>query len=215
MTTLMNMSKRLALLSLIALTGCASLSFLGGGKKEADASIYTLRSPGTERAAPAAAAKGRAVIAVPKPELPPGLETERIALYFQQGHRLDYYAGAKWSAPLDALLQDLVIQKVQQKLPSKVVGTPDLASSAQYKLALKFTDVAPVYENAPDQPPRLDVGMTVTVVSLPRETVRTQFTLKRSVPASANTLTTITSELGTLLQSLTDDALQRAAPYLG
>jgi len=214
MTTLKRMQRLFLMLPLLIVAGCSSLSLLGGGKQD-QSSIYTLRATEPERAAPAAAPRGRAVIAVPKPELPPGLETERIALYFQQGRRLDYYADAKWSAPLDALLQDLVIQKVQQKLPGKVVGTPDLASSAQYKLALKFTDVAPVYESAPDKPPRLDVGMTVTVVSMPRETVRTQFTLKRSVPASANSLTTITSELGNLLQSVTDDALARAAPYLG
>jgi len=214
MTTLI-IKRGLALLSVVALTGCASLSFLGGGKKADDTSIYTLRGTAMERPVARAASNGRSVIAVPKPELPPGLETERIALYFQQGRRLDYYADAKWSARLDDLLQDLVIQKVQQKLPGKVVGTPDLAATAQYRLSLKFTDVQPVYEDAPDKPPRLDVGMTVTVVSLPRETVRTQFSLRRSVPASANTLTTITSELGNLLGSLTDDALQRAAPYLG
>ncbi len=151
---------------------------------------------------------------VPKPELPAGFDTERIALFLDQGRRLDYYADAKWSARLDDLLQDFLIQKAQQDLPGKVVGSPDLAA-AKYKLALKVDDFEPVYMDAPDKAPRLDVAMTVTVVTLPGETVKTQFSVKKSVPASGNTLTTITNELGDLLHSVTDEALQKAAPFLG
>ena len=77
------------------------------------------------------------------------------------------------------------------------------------------TDFEPVYMAAPDKAPRLDVAMTVTVVTLPGEAVKTQFSVKKSAPASGNRLSTITNELGDLLHSVTDEALQKAAPYLG
>jgi hypothetical protein len=54
--------------------------------------------------------------------------------------------------------------------------------------------------------------MTVTVIDLPGERVRNQFTVKKSAPASENRLTPITAELGKLLQSAIDEALARAAP---
>ena len=153
------------------------------------------------------------MVVVPKPELPPGLDTERIALYLDQGHRLDYYADARWSARLDELLQNFLIEKVRQRLPGKIVGTPDLASSARYKLAIKVTDFGPVYAGAPDKPPRLDVGMTVTVLA--GDMAKTQFTIKKSAAAADNKLRDVTSGLENVLQSATDEALQKATPFLG
>ena len=203
----------IALIPILGLAGCISLPPLLGGMKEAKPeSIYTLHS-GT--AASAKPAMGNNIVVVPKPELPPGLETERIALSFEGGRRLDYYADAKWSAPLDSLLQNFVIDKVQQKLPGKVVGTQDLGGSAKYKLALKFNEFGPFYEGMPDKPPRLDVGVTVTVIAAPKDTVKTQFTLKKSAPVEANNLTTITGGLEKLLQDVTEEALAKAAPSLG
>ena len=201
-----------ATLGLALATGCVSL---GGNKPSATESIYTIHASATGPSGPSKQAKGPVTIVVPKPELPPGLNTERIVLYLDQGHRLDYYADAKWSAPLDDLLQDFLIEKTRQSLPGKVIGTPDLASSARYKLAVKVTDFGPVYAGAPDKPPRLDVGMTVTVLALPNETAKAQFTIRRSVPASDNNLKDVTSGLENVLQSATDEALQKAAPFLG
>lgn len=199
------------LLPLLAMAGCGSLPLIGGNKEKPE-SIYTLHGGAMASAKPV---KGGTVVEVPKPELPPGLESERIALSFDNGRRLDYYADAKWSAPLGNLLQDFTIEKAQQKLPGKIVGTQDLAASAKYKLVLKFNEFGPVYEGMPNTPPRLDVGVTVTVIAMPRETVRTQFNLKKSVPVAANNLTMITGGLEKLLQDVTDEALQRAAPDLG
>ena len=201
------------LVPLLAISACISLPpLLGGAKESAPEAIYTLHAGDTPFGVPA---KGGPVVVVPKPELPAGFDTERIALHFDDGRRLDYYADAKWSARLDALLQDFMVQKVKQKMPQKIVGTPDLGSSAKYKLALKFNEFGPVYEGMPDKPPRLDVGVTVTVISMPRETVAAQFTLKKSAPVAANNLTTITGGLEKLLQEVTDEVLRRAAPNLG
>ena len=145
----------------------------------------------------------------------PRIETERIALYLNDGHRLDYYSDAKWSAALDELLQDFLVQEAQKKMPASAVGTTDLAASARYRLAVKFADFEPVYADGPDKAPTLTVAMTMTVVSLPGEKVQAQFTVRRTAPASANTLTAVTDGLETLLKTSTDEALQRAAPYLG
>jgi len=96
------------------------------------------------------------MIVVPKPELPPGLDTERIALYLDQGHRLDYYADARWSARLDELLQNFLIEKVRQlrleqhvEFHNKYMQLPEL---------LNFLSVTDVYLATPLDPNHLQGG---------------------------------------------------------
>ena len=199
----------------LALTGCITIG--GSANKDAaSTNIYTLKPAAEMHAAPARApARGRTVVVVPKPQLPAGFDTERIALLFEQDRRLDYYADAKWSARLDDLLQDFVVSRAQDELPGKVVGTPELTPSPKYRIALTFTDIQPVYAGMADKAPRLDAAVTVSIVTVPGNAVKTQFKVQKSAPASANTLTAITNEMGKLLQTLTDEALQKAAPFLG
>jgi ABC-type uncharacterized transport system auxiliary subunit len=201
------------LLALLAMSGCISLPS-SSSESEPPPSIYTLHPLRSANAEPTGPAKTSAIIVVSKPEVPTGFDTERIALYFEQGRRLDYYADAKWSGRLDDLLQDFIIQTARHDLPGKVVDTTDLAAAAQFKLSVKITDFQPVYPNGPDSAPRLDVAMTVTLITVPGGTVKANVSVKQSAPASANRLSVITKELEALLQSLTDQALREIAPHL-
>jgi hypothetical protein len=56
--------------------------------------------------------------------------------------------------------------------------------------------------------------MTVTLVALSDETVKAQFSLKKTAPCSANTMTAVIKELELLLQSVMREALQKIAPSL-
>ena len=173
--------------------------------------VFTLQTSDAQLKTRPMQMRGSAVVVVTKPEMPPALATDRIALFFEQDRRIDYYADAKWSGKLDDVVQEVLISRAQQRLPMTVVGTQSRALG-DYRLSVKITNLEPVYKAAADAPPRLDVEMTVTVIALPQERVRTQFTVKKSAQASENRLTPITAELGTLLQSVIDEALARAAP---
>ena len=191
----------------LGLSACISVN-LGGPPP---ATVFTLEAPDGQMKANPTQAKGSTVVVVPKPEVPPALATDRIALLFEQDRRMDYYADAKWSGKLDDLVQEFLINRAQEKLPSDCGGQAR-AGVGDYRLSVKVTSLEPVYKGAADKPPRLDVEMTVTVIDLPEERVRAQFTVKKSAPASENRLTPITNELGKLLQSAIDEALARAAP---
>jgi ABC-type uncharacterized transport system auxiliary subunit len=197
---------------LVCLTLSACISIGGGDSKDkTPTSIYTLHP----KDATAVAGKGAATVAVPKPELPPGLAgTQRIALIFGAGAKMDYYADARWSAGLDDLAQAVLIQAARRGLKGAVVNTPELGASARYKLAVKITDFQPVYKDTPDTIPTLTVGMTVTVTSQPVGAAQTQFSVKKTAPATANTLTDVTKGLEMLLQAAADEAIQKAAPAL-
>jgi ABC-type uncharacterized transport system auxiliary subunit len=191
----------------LGVSGCISVN-LGGAPP---VTVFTLQAPEGQMKAPAGDVRGRTVVVVPKPDLPPALATDRIALMFEQDRRMDYYADAKWSGKLDELVQEFLIDRAQQQLPRTVVEKTELAS-ANYRLVVKVTNFEPVYKGAADAAPRLEVAMTVTIIDLPGERIRTQFTVKKSAPASENRLTPITAELGKLLQSAIDEALAKAAP---
>ena len=48
-------------------------------------------------------------LAILKPRVRAGLESDRIAALYPD-RRLDYFADARWSGPLDEVLQDLAVQ---------------------------------------------------------------------------------------------------------
>ena len=84
----------------MTLTACGSLF----SSKEPAPSLYLLSvSPGQ------AGAEIAADLSILRPQVRSGLDTDRIAVLYAD-RRLDYYAVARWSAPLDEVVQDLALQ---------------------------------------------------------------------------------------------------------
>jgi ABC-type uncharacterized transport system auxiliary subunit len=201
------------ILSPLAVSACISLPF-GEGDDRPPPAMYTLHESGTATTEISTAAAARTVVVVPRPELPPGFDSETIAIRFEQDGRIDHYADAQWSANLGDLMQDVLVERAQRKLSGTVVGKPDLVPAANYRLSVRVTDFGPVYRSSPDMAPRLDAGLVLNVIELPSETVKAQLNVKKSVPAPENRLGVITTELRRLLHFVFDEALDGAAPYV-
>ena len=197
----------------LALSGCISLPFGGKTEEKPPPVMYTLNQPSAGVTDVATEAMGRLVVVVPAPEVPPGFDSERIAIQFEDG-RVDYYADAQWSARLDELVQNVVIERAQQKLSGAIVGKSGVVPSPSYRLSVKVTSFGPLYKASADMPPRLNAGVDVTVIELPQETIRAQFGVSKTEMASENRLGTVTNNLRTLLNSALDEALEKAAPYI-
>jgi hypothetical protein len=138
-----------------------------------------------------------------------GFDTERIALLGEAPPVITPMRDGRRAVSLLGF-----IAGVSHVFSGRVVATTDATAAAHHKLTVKITDFQPVYQATADSPPRLDVAMTVTLVARPEETVEAQFSLQKSVPASANTMTIVTKELEAVLQSLTEEMLQKIAPFL-
>jgi len=199
----------------LALSACISVSLdgLGKGEDRPAPTTYTLLESNPGVMDVVAEAAGRIVVVVPTPDVPPGFDSDRISIQFEDG-RLDHYADAHWSARLDQLVQDVFVERARSKLPGAIVGKLGLVPAANYRLILKVTDFGPVYKDTPDMPPRLNAGLSLTVVEVAGEGVKAQFTVKKTAPASENRLGIITNELKGLLDSAFDEALDKAAPYI-
>jgi len=212
MTTRGSICRLACLVSPLILSACISLPF-GKSEERPPPVMYTLHESSAGLMETATEATGRIIVVVPTPELPPGYDTERIAIQFEDG-RVDYYADGQWSARLDQLMQDVFVASAQSRLPGAIVGKPGLVPAANYRLVLKVTDFGPVYRTSPDTPPRLNVGLNLTVIALPQDTVSAQFIVKKTAPASENRLGVVTNELKGLLHAALDEALDKAAPYI-
>ena len=191
--------------SVLALAGCQGLT---SSKKPV--SIYNLRYTGAETAAMETAGVP-GVMVISEPMLPAGLETDRIALYLDQGRRLDYYADASWAESLEDVLQDVIVQAGRAALPQMVVDSPRLNVPANYRLAVNVLDFTPVYSAAPESAPDLKVAVNFTLVHLPEKLIISDFTLENGRAATANNLPAVAAGLEELMNSILTAGFEKVA----
>lgn len=154
------------------------------------------------------------VLQVSRPAVPAGFDTDRIALYWDNGRRLDYYAGAKWPTRLDDLLQDFISRSARAALPGVSVITSDLDIPARNRLAVKVLEFQPVYTGKPGGTPVLYAALQFTLISLPDEKPLLDFTVADHRQTAGDDLTAITSGLEDLLQGLLTQGFEKVAPHL-
>lgn len=197
------MKKNITLaLVLLLLTGCQGLT-----STQKPVSIYSLRYVG--EVAERSASSGSGIMVVSEPTLPSGMETDKIALYLDGGRRLDYYADARWPESLEDVLQDVMVQAGRQSLPHMVVDTPKLNVPANYRLAVKVLDFAPVYQASPDRAPMLKVAMNFTLIQLPSKKILTDFVLEGEQVAAGNDMASVTTGLENLLQGMLTESFEK------
>lgn len=194
--------KKIAFLAmtLFALAGCQGLT---SSKKPV--LLYNLNYTGGE----VASAETTGILAVGEPMLPAGMETDRIALYLDDGRRIDYYAEAAWADSLEDVLQDVIVRAGRAALPNMVVDSPRLQVPANYRLAVKILDFAPLYRTGAEDLPDLKVAVNFTLVHLPEKRVVADFTLENSQPATENALPAIAGGLESLMNGILTAAFEK------
>ncbi len=128
-------------------------------------------------------------LAILKPRLRPGLETDRIATLYPDRH-LDYYADARWSGPLSEVLQDLAVQEFHSHANLRTVTGDASVFGSAYWLEIDVLDFQAEYTSAAGAP-------TVHVHFLARlgrsgdRSIVGRFTASAQQPAAENRLTAI------------------------
>ncbi len=170
--------------------------------------VYTLRP--AESAPDADKTPGAArIVEIAVPQVPPGFETDRIALAIQGGRKLDYYAGAKWPDILDSVLQDTIRRSARNVLPNVVAITPTQGMDGQFRLQTKINEFQPVYDDAANVAPDLRVNVEFTLVALPDNKIVSSFILTRNQRASSNTLDAAAGGLESMFQEVLTEAFTR------
>jgi ABC-type uncharacterized transport system auxiliary subunit len=146
------------------------------------------------------------VVAVTSPRLPPGLGTDKIALYLEGGRRLDYFGAASWPSGLGDMLQDFIVRAARGGCRSLTAVRADPAVMADETLLVDVGDFGPVYAHGPDALPFLKISMTFTLVSAHDGKVLGVFMAAETGRARANTLSAVASGMQALLRKATDKA---------
>ncbi len=148
-------------------------------------------------AAPAAGAPGsapRGDLAVLRPRVRAGLDTERIAALYPDRH-LDYFADVRWSGPLDEVIENLAVQ-----LFHSVPGLADVSGDAsafasEYWLEIEVADFQAEYANdaarGVSAPPSVRVHLLARLGSSGDRIIMARFEAQAVRPASSNRMSAI------------------------
>jgi cholesterol transport system auxiliary component len=175
---------RLPLLATVAaalLAGCAS----GFERNVPEPRVYRLAAPTLPASAPLAAD-----LQVLRPVVAPGLRTERIATAWP-GQRLDYYAGARWSGELGALIQGVAVQALASSGGLRSVEGEPARFRASHVLALEVRRFEADY--AAGNPPMVRVEMAARLGRNAERQVLATWTATGEAAAAANTLGEVTA----------------------
>jgi len=161
------------------LAGCAGSLFQS---KLPAPSTYLLSVQGGDRSA------GEAVLpvdlAVIKPRMEPGLETERIAALYPD-RRLEFYAGAQWSGALDDVLQALTVQAFARSGGLRSVSGESSRFYNTHWLELTVEDFQAEYRNA-GAPPIIKVRISARLGSASGHVGLGHYDLRAEQPAVAD-----------------------------
>ena len=189
------MKRLLCLLSILGLAGCGASLFQS---RTPVPSVYLLSASGAPPGAAPAAAPA-ADLAVLKPRVRTGLDTDLIAVLYPD-RRLDYFAAARWSGPLDEVIQDLAVQAFRTRSRLRDVHTDASAFGRAYWLEIDVADFQAEYAagaadgaGAADSAvaPTVHVHLLARVGSSGDRRVLGLFDADRRQPAAQNRLTAI------------------------
>jgi ABC-type uncharacterized transport system auxiliary subunit len=148
----------------------------------------TATAPGSP-AAGSPAAEIPVDLAVLKPKLRTGLETDRIAVLYPD-RRLDYFADARWSGPLAEVLQDVALKEFYSRGHLHTVSGDASVFASGYWLEIEVTDFQAEYASAASAP-TVYVRFLARIGTADDRRILGQFEARAQQPAAENRLSAI------------------------
>ncbi|MGC4027370.1 MAG: ABC-type transport auxiliary lipoprotein family protein [Steroidobacteraceae bacterium] len=195
---------RLAWIAAFAvLAGCGGLLKSGAPSEQ----VYVLRPAAAEGPAATPVA---GVLAVPRPVVQPGLASTRIALT-RPGNRLDYFAGASWSASLPQVVGALATESLRAAGRFEVVTDAERGGNPRYALQLMVRHFEAEYPDDGTASPRARVEFECLLVASVSRDVLGHCDAQAIVPATANRMGAIVQALEQAARQAMAEVIDRAA----
>ena len=161
--------------------------------------------------APAASAgvtRSEADLSIGRPDLAPGLDTERIAVL--KGRQLDYYRGALWGGRATEIVQTLLVDSFNDQQLFRSVTTEQSRVASEYVLDVSVRDFQAEYASDNDPPTaRVTIlGRLIRVVD--RQLVDT-FSATAQSKASDNRLGAVVAAFETAAHKVVLELAQKTA----
>ena len=159
-------------------------------------------------AASAGVARSDADLSIGRPDLAPGLDTERIAVL--KGRQLDYYRGAQWSGRATELVQTLMVDSFEDQQLFRSVTSEQTRVSSEYVLDVSVRDFQAEYASDNDAPTAhvTILGRLIRVTD--RQLVET-FAATAQSKASDNRLSAVAAAFETAAHKVVLELAQKTA----
>jgi cholesterol transport system auxiliary component len=195
------MRRAVLVATLLACGGCGSLL-----KTDMPASSSYVLPP-----APAAStgiARSEVDLSIGRPDLAPGLDTERIAVL--KGQQLDYYRGAQWGGRATEIVQTLLVDSFEDQQLFRSVTSEQTRVSSEYVLDISVRDFQAEYASESEAPTAhiTILGRLIRVTD--RQLVET-FAATAQSRAADNRLTAVAAAFETAAHKVVLELAQKTA----
>jgi cholesterol transport system auxiliary component len=128
-------------------------------------------------------------LSIGRPDVAPGLDTQRIAVL--RGRELDYYRAAQWGARTAEVIQTLVVGSLQNQRMFHSVTPEQARVSGEYQLDLEVRDFQAEYGNG--QLPTVRVGLVGRLIRITDRRLLETVVASTTRPATENRLNEVTA----------------------
>jgi cholesterol transport system auxiliary component len=181
--------------------------------KEAPPTIYVLSAEPSSAGPPGTSGADIPVdLAVLKPRVRTGLETDRIAVLYPD-RRLDYFADARWSGTLGEVLQELAVQEFHSHARLHTVSGDASVFASAYWLEIEVTDFQAEYGPGATAP-TVRVHFLARIGSSGDRRIVGQFEASAQQAATENRLTAIVDAYARAADSAMTDIVAQAVGVL-
>lgn len=188
---------------------CALLAACGGSLFESKLPSPTryVIAPPAPAAAPVPSAAAEADIAIGRPDVAPGLDTEQIAVL--RGHELDYYRGALWSGSVTETVQAYMVATFGDQKRFHSVAAEQARIAGHYVVDFEVRDFQAEYGTA--GAPTVRVTLIARVIRIRDRKLIDTIAATATQPATANRMNAVASAFESAMQRISIDLVQRTA----
>lgn len=166
------------IIAMLAASGCAAGAF--DSERPAD-QVYVIN---VARAESRAASALPVDLSVARPVARPGLDTERIAVRYED-RRLDYYVASRWGAEAGVVVQDLLVESLRASGGLRSVHGAISTFASEYVLEAELRDFQAEYARE-GEIPTVRVTLVCTLGRLKDRKALVTFTASAGVRADDN-----------------------------
>jgi cholesterol transport system auxiliary component len=160
---------------------------------------------------PAPAASGSIDLAISRPDVAPGLDTERVAVL--RGRQLDYFRGSQWGGTVTEVVQTLLINSFQDQRLFRSVAAEQTRISGDYIFDVEVRDFQAEYAPG-DGPPVAHVTIVGRVIRLHDRQMISTMSATASKAATENRMSAVAAAFEAAAQQVALELANRTAAAL-
>jgi cholesterol transport system auxiliary component len=153
-------------------------------------------------------ARSEADLSIGRPDVAPGLDSERIAVL--KGRQLDYYRGAQWGGRMTELVQTLLVDSFEDQQLFRSVTSEQSRVPGEYVLDVSVRDFQAEYAGA-SAAPTAHVTIIGRLIRVTDRQLVVTFTATAQSKASDNRMTDVAAAFETAAHKVVLELAQKTA----